>query len=254
MTRLAKRFVVSVALLLATGVLAFYVYDPHTHINAAQPKEARKVVIGAADWVTFDAVQSQTLDSGRVVAGHFFQGFDGSTRMEAGYDLETPLVIDIKNVEQKRYYVRTSDGTWTSGPMFPPDPFKPPQFSVGGGLDAEPFPAKVKGFDVHRRQKTGKWQNDKGDVREGTITEYLAPVLNFFTVFSESTMGGRIEYNDIKLRPQPKELFAPPIGAKVIYTDELGGYVSAKEAKKAGIDYGAYLKEHNEKVHKGAHK
>jgi hypothetical protein len=191
--------------------------------QAIQSAEPREIIQSPDHWVAFDAVQAQTLDSGRKTAGRFFQGPDGSTRLESGYELDQPLVIDIKNVEQKRQYVKRFDGTWESSPLYPRPDFRPFLVQPGGGLDAERWPAKVKGFDVHRRLMKTKSYNDNGDVREGTITEYLAPMLNFLSVYSESSGGGRSEYTEIKLRPQPKELFAPPPGAVVTELFESSG-------------------------------
>ena len=244
-----KRVLVALIPLVAFTAAAMWWYHP-THAQPTPPRGQR--LMAPDHWVPMEAILVNTADHGGVITGRYYRGADGSIRNESGRELDKPGVIAISNIEQKRYYEKRFDRDyWESSPMFPPPNFRPFVMTSGGGLEAEAWPAKVKGFDVHRRQKTGKWQhNDTGEIREGTITEYLAPTLNFLAVLSEATLGGRAEYTDIKVRPQPKELFAPPVGAKIVDVFEPRGIISAKEAKKAGLDYGAYLKQHNEQAHK----
>ena len=87
--------------------------------------------------------------------------------------------------------------------------------------------------------------------KPGTLTIFWAPMLNMLPIRMTSS-GGTTEYYDIKLGPQASSLFVPPLNAAVEARTEPGGIIDSNEARKAGIDYGAYLKEHNAKAQQPA--
>ena len=250
-TSLVRIMIAVVGPLAITAGLALWLYLP----SAAQSNK-RRVLDSSPHWVSFSALQ-RTSDpaANRDTVARFYQGADGSTRLESGPNLADPTVIDIKNIEQKRQYVRTF-GKWTSYQMYPRADyaFNPPKAAVGGsdgaeGIEADPWPSQVRGFTVHRLEKNAKWEDDKGNVRRGSVTTFYAPLLNLLPILMTSSLGGVVEYYDIKLGPQPPILFMPPQNADVMVSVEPGGIINAAEAKKAGLDYQAFVKDHNAKAH-----
>ena len=224
--------------------------SPTTTHAQAQSQAQRVVLTGPGHWVAFSALQRTTDAAGNVLGvARFYQAFDGSTRLESGPDLSNPAIIDIKNIDRKLQYVRAY-GKWTSNPMLPRADyaFKPPMMAVTSD-ESLPWPVQIQGFTVyaHRLNKPGTRPNDNGDVGDGGLTIFWAPMLNMLPIRMTSS-GGTTEYYDIKLGPQPPSLFVPPLNAVVEARTEPSGIIDSNAAREAGLDYGAYLKEHNAKA------
>lgn len=258
--RTASRWCVGiVGPLVVMAAIALWQYPtPQAAQQAQKPPIPRSRLLDSPQhWVSFTALNRTTDPTmAQPVIVRFYQGVDGSTRQDSGPNLSNPDVISINNIERKLHYTRFK-GVWTSYPMFPRADYatRPPMMAGGpGGVNVQAEPAQIQGFTVHRMEKSGKWQHENGDVKDGTVTTYWAPLLNLLPIRMTSTLGGVVEYYDIQVVPQPMSLFAPPPGAVVIEDSEPRGIIDSDAAFAAGFDMRAFIEKHNEKAHKGQHK
>lgn len=180
--------------------------------TAAADASASPSVIPTPDtWVSFSAIMTRTGPTGRMATGRFFQGTDGSQRLESGPSIADVRVIAIHNLTRERYYVYTSGRSWVEHPMqLTPLGKEPPKVLASlPGL----APTQFERFAAYeKREKNG-------------VVGVVVPALNFFTVERRRPDGRRTMFSQIALEHVDPLLFEPPVDAVVKWNSAPGGRI-----------------------------
>jgi len=183
-------------------------------------------------WIAFSGdVKVTHAGEDRAVLGRFYQSSDGSTRLETWPENHQFVgIVDIQNIAQATSYIG-SGKKWNAAPMDIERPWVPMVRRVNE-LGLNKYPKKL---DVGEGG-TGSVQSDKGfegyvrtDLR-GTNT-LLVPALNWYPVVRQNVAGRRETLTNIRIGPQPAELFLPPPDAKISKLDKSRGHVTHSTAE-----------------------
>ena len=102
------------------------------------------------------------------------------------------------------------------------------QYSDGGALEA-----KMLGKDQHEGRTVEKWETvmTRAGQQPVRMLEWVAPDLGGVTVKQQGPDGSSFELKNIKVGPQPAELFAVPAGFQKVAPPQQGGAQGAPAAR-----------------------
>ena len=164
-------------------------------------------------WVAFSAELELVDGNGQVRTGRVFRDEHGCERAETPTGPKGSMVITIQNFEEHKVF-SSLNGRWSVQAMRPaprprprPAGYRPPTLE------------RHEDFDVYEH-----WI----DVRrpDGTITRrrrVIAPALDDYYVSFERPDGQTQTARNIRLGPQPAELFQPPAGTELAERPGIGG-------------------------------
>jgi hypothetical protein len=196
----------------------------------SQPVE---LIPAPENWVSFSAdvrIYQRGSETPTTV-GRFFQGADGSDRMETGPVEDPTRVISIKNIARVTSYMKTSAGRWSAAPMeiSPERGWRPPKWRLGTpALTPHPYRLAIRAGENGDLQAADGFEAFVHVDQYGNV-DYMVPTLNFFRAVRESpSMGYKALYFNIRLEPQPAALFEPPPGVAVEKLDKPRGITIRK--------------------------
>ncbi len=168
-------------------------------------------VPGPDHWIAFSADVAKTSPTGAVI-GRFYQGADGSTRLESGPALGDVRAIDIKNIARERQYV-FFNGKWVEHPM---------KLSVPRTLRVRTYgPHVTAAFVRTKHEGLDALLHSFPDGR----SEKIIPELNFFVADNVAPTGERILFTNIKVAAVDDAVFAPPADANITVSALVGGII-----------------------------
>jgi hypothetical protein len=154
-------------------------------------------------WVPFSATVRVIGETGGVTRGRFHRDRNGSTRREGVGEDGSLRFVDIVNIAEGRFYVRSGTDRWSVQRMEPLPATYPSPAVIGPHQIV--LSDTVEGLTV-LREKTA----------DGAVL-LRAPALNGFAVVEEHPDDGvRIEYSEIQVRHPDPRLFRPPDDVEVI--------------------------------------
>jgi hypothetical protein len=149
-----------------------------------------------------DYVRTTTTKSGTTTeVGRFFRASDNSFRRESGPSPGTIALINVRRVQDGAMYV----------------------WSLSRGVSVHPLQTPPNGWGPQSRRRSFEQVVDekiegfvvlKTEPRPGDI-QLEVPELNFFVIYQRTCVDERAwcteeRYSNIKIGPQPPELFEPP--------------------------------------------
>jgi len=204
--RVAKWAIVTLAVAFIGLRLATYVAARQQALTLALP--------GPDTWVAFTADVQRTNAAGASVAvGKFYQGSDGSSRLETGPSLDDIRLIDIKNIALERNYHYVANRGWIENPM---------QLIPGMG-----FPPMRMGPQSLGRVSVmayeGRAAFQRTFARGGVET--VVPDLNFFVVDKHLPTGDRNRFFNIVPGEVDPTLFTLPDGVTATWDPTPSGII-----------------------------
>ena len=174
----------------------------------------RLVVPGPNTWIAFAADVRITSQDRPEQWGRYAQDEHGCVRQDMVHP-DGSALVSITNYQTERFY-RLFHGVWTVQPMkMGPVPHRPIQRM----LDAKA--PSIEGFDAYSVDSLVR--SPRGDYRRQAI---VIPALNFYEAVSTMPTGERRTAVNIRVGPQPQDLFLPPEGATLTEVPGFGGFMS----------------------------